>query len=125
MEKQCINVEGMLKAGPYSQAVKAGEFIFLSGVLPLDARRGLAITADIRAATALILDNIRNVLAEAGSSLEKAVKVTVFLKDMADFSAMNEVYQTYFPENAPARSCVAVRDLPGGYPVEIELVALK
>ncbi len=125
MQKKCVNVEDMAKAGPYSQAVEAGDFVFLSGVIPVDAEKGLSIKDDIRAATALILDNIKKVLAEAGTSLDKAVKVTVFLRDMADFTAMNEVYRNYFTENEPARSCVAVRELPGNYPVEIELVALR
>lgn len=125
MEKKCINVEGMLKGCPYSQAVEAGGFVFISGVVPVDAQKGLFITDDIQAAMVLVFDNIKRVLAEAGTSLEKAVKVTVFLRDMADFTAMNEIYQTYFTENEPARSCVAVKELPGNFPVEIELVALK
>jgi 2-iminobutanoate/2-iminopropanoate deaminase len=125
VEKRCINVEGMLKAGPYSQAVEAGGFVYISGVVPVDARKGLFITDDIQAATNLVFENIRRVLAAAGTSLDKAVKVTVFLRDMADFTAMNEIYQTYFPDNEPARSCVAVQELPGNFPVEIELVALK
>ncbi|MEW5784512.1 MAG: Rid family detoxifying hydrolase [Bacillota bacterium] len=115
----------MIKGGPYSQAVEAGGFIFLSGVVPVHAAQGLSITDDIRAATALVLDNIKVILAEAGSSLDRAVKVTVFLRDMADFAAMNEVYVAYFTENRPARSCVAVRELPGNFPIEIELIALK
>ena len=124
-EKKCINVTGKAKAGPYSHAVEAGGFVYLSGIGPVDAARGLTITDDIQAATALVLENIKEVLNEAGSSLDKVIKVTVFLTDMADFSAMNEVYGKYFPENQPARSCVAVRELPGGFPVEIELVAVK
>ena len=125
MEKRCINLAGMLKAGPYSQAVEAGGFVFISGVVPVDARKGLCVTDDIHAATNLVFENIKRVLAAAGTSLDKVVKVTVFLRDMADFTAMNEIYQTYFPQNEPARSCVAVRELPGNFPVEIELVALK
>lgn len=125
MEQKCINVEGMLKGGPYSQAVEAGDFVFISGVVPIDTQKGLFIKDDIQAATTLVFDNIKRVLAEAGTSLEKAVKVTIFLRDMADFTAMNEIYQTYFPQNEPARSCVAVKELPGNFPMEIELVALK
>ena len=125
MEKKCINVEGMIKGGPYSQAVEAGGFVYISGVVPVDASKGLFITDDIEAATALVLDNIKVVLAEAGTGLEKAIKVNVFLRDMADFPAMNDVYGQYFTENQPARTCVAVKELPGNFPVEIELVAIK
>jgi 2-iminobutanoate/2-iminopropanoate deaminase len=125
MEKKIFNVEGMFKGGPYSQAVEAGGFIFLSGVIPVDAQKELSIKDDIKAATALVLDNIAAILAKAGSGLEKAVKVTVFLREMADFPEMNEVYKEYFPAGQPARSCVAVREIPGGYPVEIDLIAIK
>lgn len=120
-----IDLEGTLKAGPYSQAVAAGGFIYLSGVVPADAGKGLIISGDIRAATALVLDKIKAILEAAGSGLEKAVKLNVFLRDMADFNAMNEVYETYFPGDRPARTCVAVREIPGGFPLEIDLVALE
>ncbi len=125
MEKKCINVEGMLKGGPYSQAVEAGGFIYISGVVPIDSSQGQFITDDIEKATAVVLDNIKIILAEAGTGLEKVIKVNVFLRDMADFTAMNEVYGGYFPENQPARTCVAVKELPGNLPVEMELIAIK
>ncbi len=124
MGKKITDVEWLPKGGPYSHAVEANGFLFLSGMVPMDVEKDLAIRDDIKAATALVLDNIKKLLAEAGSSLENAVKVTVFLHDMNDFQAMNEVYATYFPENQPARSCVAVRELPMNFPVEIELVAV-
>ncbi len=127
MEKKCINVEGMIKGGPYSQAVEAGGFVYISGVVPADASQGLFITDDIKAATALVLDNIKKVLDAAGCGLEKVIKVNVYLRDMADFTDMNEVYEQYFPETEgqPARTCIAVKELPFNFPVEIELVAIK
>ncbi len=127
MDKKCINVEGMAKAGPYSQAVEAGGFVYISGVVPADASQGLFITDDIKQATALVLENIKKVLAQAGTELEKAVKVNVYLRDMADFTDMNEIYEEYFPEEKgqPARTCLAVKELPFNFPVEIELVAIK
>lgn len=125
MEKRCINVEGKLKAGPYSNAVEAGGLVFLSGLLPVDPHSGETVNGDIGKATARVLDNVRYVLGEAGLDLDRVVKTTIFLKDMADFKAVNEVYAKYFAENQPARSCVAVKELPGNHRLEIEVVALK
>jgi len=124
MEKKCINVSTMPKAGPYSHAVKAGDMIFVSGAVPVNVETGEEIRGDIKKATAQILENIKVILAEAGSGLDKVVKTTVFLIDMADFSEMNEAYKTYFTENQPARSCVAVKTLPVNFEVEIEVIAL-
>jgi len=124
MGKKITDVEWLLKGGPYSHAVEANGFLFLSGMVPMDVEKDLAIRDDIKSATALVLDNIKKLLAASGSDLENAVKVTVFLRDMSDFQAMNEVYASYFPDNQPARSCVAVRELPMNFPIEIELVAL-
>jgi 2-iminobutanoate/2-iminopropanoate deaminase len=125
MGKKCINVESMPKAGPYSHAVEAGGFLFLSGMVPVDTEKNESIKDDIRKATARVLENIRMILHEAGSDLDKVVKASVFLKDMADFKAMNEVYATYFSENQPVRTCVAVRELPGDFQVEIDVIAIK
>jgi len=113
------------KGGPYSHAVEAGGLIFVSGMVPVDVEKNLKIMDDIRSATDLVLNNIKKLLEASGSGLDKAVKVTVFLRDMNNFEAMNEVYATFFLENRPARSCVAVKELPGNFPVEIELIALK
>ncbi len=124
MEKRCINVSTMPKAGPYSHAVKAGNMIFLSGTVPVNVETGEEIRGDIKKATAQVLENIKVILAEAGSNLENVVKTSVFLKDMADFAEMNEAYNTYFTENQPARTCVAVKELPVNFEVEIEVVAL-
>jgi len=125
MEKRVYNSELLIKGGPYSHVVEAGGFLYVSGMVPVDRAKGVSITDDIREATRIVLGNIRTALQAVGSDLDRIVKVTVFLRDMADFKALNEVYQTFFPENPPARSCVAVRELPGNFPVEIEAVAIR
>jgi 2-iminobutanoate/2-iminopropanoate deaminase len=125
MEKVIHNVDSLVKAGPYSHIVEAGGFLFVSGMVPADSERKLVITGDVKVATELILTNVKKALESVGSRLDKIVKATVFLKDMSDFKGMNEVYRTFFPENPPARSCVAVREIPGNYPLEIEVIAIK
>ena len=125
MEKIAHDVDGLTKGGPYSHVVEAGGFLFVSGILPTDPERKLAITDDIKSATELVLTNIKKALESVGSRLDKVVKTTVFLRDMADFNAMNDVYRTFFPEKPPARSCVAVREIPGNFPLEIDVIALK
>lgn len=125
MEKKTYTIEGLTKAGPYSHVVEAGGFLFVSGMLPVDAVRDIQVRDDISKATALVLDNIAQALKGCGSSLAQVVKMTVFLSDIASFAEMNAVYQTYFPENPPARSCVAVKELPGGFPLEMEALAVK
>ena len=125
MEKIAYDVDGLMKGGPYSHVVEAGGFLFVSGMLPTDPERKLAITDDIKAATELVLTNIKKALESAGSRLDKVVKTTVFLRDTADFNGMNDVYRTFFPEKPPARSCVAVREIPGNFPLEIDVIAIK
>ncbi|BCS35571.1 reactive intermediate/imine deaminase [Luteitalea sp. TBR-22] len=110
--------------GPYSQAIRAGQFLFLSGQIPLDPSSGEVVAGDVRAQTRRVLDNIAGVLSAAGVSMDAVVKTTVFLVDMADFAAMNEVYATAFESPAPARSTVQVSRLPRDVRVEIEVVAL-
>ncbi|MGE0885749.1 MAG: RidA family protein [Blastocatellales bacterium] len=110
--------------GPYSQAIKANGFIFASGQIPLDPATGQLIEGDIRAQTERVLDNVSAVLKAAGSSLDRVVKTTVFLADMNDFAAMNEVYAAYFGAGRPARSTVQAARLPRDVQVEIEVVAL-
>ena len=110
--------------GPYSQAIRAGQFLFLSGQIPLDPATGEVVTGDVRAQTRRVLDNISGVLAAAGVSMDAVVKTTVFLIDLADFTAMNDVYATAFEDPAPARSTVQVSRLPRDVRVEIEAVAL-
>jgi 2-iminobutanoate/2-iminopropanoate deaminase len=123
--REIISTEKAPKAiGPYSQAVKAGGFIFVSGQIPLDPSTNELILGDISAQTARVLDNLQAILTAAGSSLAKAVKIGVFLKDMTEFSEMNAVYAKYFPENPPARATVEVARLPKDVRVEIDVVAL-
>lgn len=124
MDKRVISTKNAPGAiGPYSQAIKAGNFVYTSGQLPINPATGELVN-DIKEATAQSLDNVKAILEEAGTSLDKVVKTLVFLSDMKDFAAMNEVYAKYFTENAPARSAVQVAKLPKDAKVEIEVVAL-
>ena len=109
--------------GPYSQATEVNGFIFTSGQLPLVPETGELISDDIKKATARSLDNIKAILEEAGSSMEKVVNI--FLDDVNDFGAVNEVYAEYFTNHKPARSCVEVAKLPKGGLLEIEAIAVK
>ena len=108
--------------GPYSQATVFGELVFTSGQIPINPESGNIEASDIKAQTEQVMKNLGEVLAAAGSSFEKAVKTTCFLTNMLDFAAFNEVYSKYFTEK-PARSCVAVKELPKGALVEVEVVA--
>jgi len=110
--------------GPYSQAVVANGFVFLSGQIPLDPATNQLVEGDVAVQTERVLENLKAVLRACGSSLGSVVKTTVFLKDMADFPRMNEVYGRYFPSNAPARSTVQVARLPRDVSVEIEVIAV-
>ena len=109
--------------GPYSQAVVSGGFVFTSGQIPIDPATGKVVEGGIAEQAEQLLKNLTAVLEAAGSAPEKVVKTTCFLADMGDFAAFNEVYAKYFPENAPARSCVAVRTLPKNVLAEAECVA--
>ena len=111
--------------GPYSQATILGNLVFTAGQIALDPATGEVVEGGMEAQTARVLDNLAAVLAGAGSSLAHVVKTTVFLTDMADFSAMNQVYATKFGDHKPARSTVAVSGLPLGVRVEIEVVATR
>ena len=108
--------------GPYSQAITVGNFVFTSGQIPINPASGNIEAADITSQTEQVMKNLGAVLAEAGTSYEKAIKTTCFLADIADFAAFNEVYAKYFTEK-PARSCVAVKALPKGALVEVEVIA--
>jgi 2-iminobutanoate/2-iminopropanoate deaminase len=109
--------------GPYSQAVRSGPFLFCSGQIPLDPATGHLVTGDIQIQTARVLENLRAVLSAANLGFEQVVKTTVFLVDLQEFAAMNEVYGHYFPKDSPARSTVQVSGLPKGARIEIELIA--
>lgn len=108
--------------GPYSQAIVYGNIVFTSGQIPINVQSGNIEAEGIAAQTEQVMKNLGEVLSAAGSSFEKAIKTTCFLRDIADFAAFNEVYAKYFTEK-PARSCVAVRELPKGALVEVEVIA--
>ena len=123
--RQVISTDRGPKAiGPYSQAVRANGLVFLSGQIPLDPNTQQLISGDIAAQTERELQNISGILEAAGSSIGQVIKTTVFLKDMNDFAAMNEVYGRYFTAHPPARSTVEVARLPKDVLVEIEVIAL-
>lgn len=108
--------------GPYSQAVVTGNLVFTSGQIPVDPATGKVVEGGITEQAEQIMKNLSEVLAAAGASFDSAVKTTCFLADIADFAAFNEVYGTYFTSK-PARSCVAVKDLPKGVLAEVEVIA--
>lgn len=109
--------------GPYSQAIRTGNLVFVSGQLPVDPATGQFAVGGIKELTRQSLTNMQHILLEAGASMADVVKTTVFLADMADFSAMNEVYAEFFSEPFPARSAVAIKTLPKQARVEIECIA--
>lgn len=123
--KEVISTEKGPKAiGPYSQAIKAGGFVFISGQVAFDPATSQIVEGDVARQTARVLDNLKAIAEAAGTSLDKTVKATVYLKDMGEFAAMNEVYAKYFPTNPPARATVEVARLPRDVRVEIDLIAL-
>jgi len=125
MQKKVVQTDKAPKAiGPYSQAIRTEAMIYTAGQTGLEPATGELIAGGLEEQTRQVLNNIRNVLEAAGSSLEHVVKTTVFLQDMNDFAKMNAIYAEYFGENPPARSTIAVAALPKGGLVEIEVVAL-
>jgi 2-iminobutanoate/2-iminopropanoate deaminase len=125
MNKATVSTDKAPKAiGPYEQAIKVGEFVYASGQIPLDPKTGNLVEGDIKTQTTRVMENLKAVVEAAGSSLDRVVKATVFLKNIGDFAAMNEVYAEYLGAAKPARSTVAVADLPRGALVEIDLIAL-
>lgn len=125
MEKKIISTKNAPAAiGPYSQAVVAGNLIFTSGQLPIDPANGQLINDDVKKAAERSMENIKAILEAADSSLDKVIKTVIYLKDMNDFAAVNEVYSRYFQSNEPARSCVQVAKLPKDGILEIEAIAL-
>jgi 2-iminobutanoate/2-iminopropanoate deaminase len=122
--KEVVHTDrGPKPIGPYSQAVKASGFIYLSGQVALDPKTGDLTGSDIRQQTERTLENVKGILESAGTNLHHVVKTTVFLKDMSDFVAMNEVYARYFAAAPPARSTVQVSRLPKDALIEIEVIA--
>jgi 2-iminobutanoate/2-iminopropanoate deaminase len=126
MARERIQTNGAPAAiGPYSQAIASGTLVFASGQIALDPASGQLVEGDVRAQTRQAFHNLSAVLEAAGSSLGQVVKTTVFLVAMADFTAMNEVYGEFFANDPPARSTIAVAELPRNARVEIEAVALR
>ncbi|MFQ6076852.1 MAG: RidA family protein [Candidatus Bathyarchaeia archaeon] len=113
-----------LPAAPYSQAIKAGGFCFTAGQVPIDPETGKMVQGDIRQQAQQVLENIEAIIEEAGTSMENVVKVTIFLRDLRDFRAVNEVYSQYFEENPPARTCVQAGRVPLDAGLEAEAIAI-
>ena len=126
MHRQAVTTPGAPAAiGPYSQAIRSGDLVFVSGQIPLDPETGRQVEGGIETETHRVLQNLRAILEAADSSLDCVLKTTVFLLDLGEFAAMNDVYRTYFPDPAPARSTVQVAALPRGARVEIEVIAAR
>ncbi|MFH1074551.1 MAG: RidA family protein [Candidatus Firestonebacteria bacterium] len=123
MPKEVIHTDKAPKAiGPYSQAVKAGNLVFISGQIALDPVTGIRVTGGVEVQTKRVMDNLKAVVEAAGGSMEKIVKTTIYLKNIEDFKFVNVVYEKYFSANFPARATVGVSGLPKGVDVEIEAV---
>ena len=126
MEKQIINTTAApAPIGPYNQAVRVGNLLFVSGQIPLDAATGTLVESGIQDETEKVMQNLAAILEEAGMNFSNVVKSSIFLTDMNQFAAVNEVYGRYFTENAPARECVQVAALPKFVRVEISVIAAQ
>ena len=125
MKKQINTAAAPAAIGPYSQAIEANGMVFVSGQLPIDPATGAFAEGGIKELTHQSLTNMRNILAEAGLTMDHVVKTTVFLAEMSDFAEMNEVYASFFEGVCPARSAVAVKTLPKDARVEIECIAVR
>jgi 2-iminobutanoate/2-iminopropanoate deaminase len=123
MTKPINTLKAPAAIGPYSQGILAGSFVFTSGQLPIEAESGKLEAADIKKAAEISINNCKAILEAGGASLKNVVKTTVFLTDLNDFTSVNEVYERYFPQNPPARSCFQVAALPKGAKIEIEMTA--
>jgi 2-iminobutanoate/2-iminopropanoate deaminase len=123
MKKITSTNEAPAAIGPYSQAVRSGNFLFCSGQIPLDPNSGQIVSGDIAAQTQRVLDNIAAVLRADGLTFDNVVKTTIFLTDLGDFQTVNEIYGSYFKQDPPARSTVQVSALPKGAKIEIDAVA--
>ena len=124
--KNVIKTDNAPKAiGPYSQAVEANGFVFVSGQIPLDPKTGNLVTGDIREQTKRVMENGKAILAAAGCAMSDVVKSTIYLKNMGDFAKVNEIYGDYFPVDPPARATVEVSRLPKDVAVEMDFIAMK
>ena len=125
MKKVISTANAPQAIGPYSQAIEAGGFIFVSGQIPLIPATGELVEGSVEVQTARVLENLKAILEAAGSSLENVVKTTVYITNMDDFAKVNGIYGQYFQENPPARVCVEVSKLPKGALVEIDVIAAR
>ena len=125
MKKVISTAEAPQAIGPYSQAIEAGGFVFVSGQIPLIPATGELVEGSVEVQTARVLENLKAILEAAGSSLENVVKTTVYITNMDDFTKVNGIYGQYFQENPPARVCVEVSKLPKGALVEIDVIAAR
>lgn len=126
MEKKIVNTNNApAPIGPYNQAVQFGNMLFVSGQIPLDAATGNLVQGDIKTETHKVMENLAAILKEAGMDFSNVLKSTIFLMDMGQFAQVNEVYGSYFKDNAPARETVQVAGLPRGVNVEISVIAGK
>ena len=125
MRKAIVTEQGPKPVGPYSQAIVEGDFIFVSGQGPINPGTGSLELGDVRSETKRVFENVRAILEAAGSSLGQVMKCNVYLRDIKDFAAMNEVYATFFAAPFPARTTIQAGALPGGIAVEIECIAKK
>ena len=126
MKRQTIHTDDAPQAiGPYSQAIRAGDTVYLSGQIPLDPATGQLVTGDFRAAAQRVFENLRAVAAEAGGSLDDAVRVTIFLTDLGRFPLVNEVMAEYFTKPYPARVTIGVAALPKGAEVEVDCILVR
>ena len=126
MNKNVVKTDKAPQAiGPYSQAIEVNGMVYTSGVVPIDPATGNVVEGDIKVQATRVFDSMKALLEAAGSSCEDVVKTTVFIKDMNDFAALNEIYATYFTGIFPARSCVEVERLPKDVLIEMEAIALK
>lgn len=124
MEKKIIRTDkAPAPIGPYNQAVMAGNMLFISGQIALDAATGELVQGDVKAETTKVMENLEAILTEAGMSFSNIVKTSIFLKSMGDFAQVNEVYGGYFTDNPPARETIEVSALPKGVNVEISMIA--
>jgi len=124
MNKEILFTENApAPVGPYSQAVKTGNMLYCSGEISIDPKTNEIFTGDVQKQTEMVMENVRAVLTEAGLDFKNIIKTMIFLTNMDDFAKVNEVYAKYFPENPPARSCVAVCTLPKNVNVEVEVIA--
>jgi 2-iminobutanoate/2-iminopropanoate deaminase len=124
MKKIISTTEAPAAVGPYSQAVRAGSTIYCAGQIPLDPKSGQIVSEEIKEQTRRVLDNVTAVLRAEGLTFQNIVKTTIFLTDLADFQAVNDIYMSYFEKDPPARSTVQVSALPKGARVEIEVIAV-